>query len=203
MSPGLRSRKVHHVKQSLEREGSYRANQGEIWDEISAKARRMNSESATMSMHEMYENKAESMQDIANHFKLSEKQVGAVFVINGEIVGMDSFGKSETYAKVHKKLIDSYALDAIDLARANAGKNIQKKDVKRFLDDIKNLKPEEHKAVQLGFDLRLESENLVGFVFGLEQNILHMSIFNKMRETVERNFAMERFFQRLRRRGRE
>ena len=37
-----------------------------------------------------------------------------MFLINGKIVGLDSFGKQTTFSKVFKKLIESYALDAID-----------------------------------------------------------------------------------------
>jgi hypothetical protein len=40
--------------------------------------------------------------------------VGAAFLIDGKVVGIDSFGKPDTFSKVFKKLLESYALDAID-----------------------------------------------------------------------------------------
>jgi hypothetical protein len=48
--------------------------------------------------------------------------VGAVFLINGKVVGLDSLGKPDTLSKVFKKLVQSYALDAIDfLDRTHEG----------------------------------------------------------------------------------
>jgi hypothetical protein len=35
-------------------------------------------------------------------------------LIDGKVVGIDSFGKSDDFSKVFKKLLESYALDAID-----------------------------------------------------------------------------------------
>ena len=36
-------------------------------------------------------------------------------MINGKVAGMDAFGRADTFEKVFSKLVDSYALDALDL----------------------------------------------------------------------------------------
>jgi len=200
MAPSMRTRKAFHVKQSLERNGSYRADQSDIWEEISAKAQRLQSESPTMSMNRMYEDKSTSLQDFFEHFKLEAKHVGAVFAINDEIVGLDSFGKPETYAGVYEKLLNSYALDAIDWLNVKEGSGtLKKQDVETFLESIKNIQPDEHKPVQLGTDYRLESGRLIGFALSFEKDILHLSVFNK-RDRMGNRPGMRRFSQRMRNR---
>jgi hypothetical protein len=62
------------------------------------------------------------VEEYNRHFRPIEGQVGAVFLINGRVVGLDSFGKPDTLARVFKKLVQSYALDAIDfLDRTHEG----------------------------------------------------------------------------------
>jgi hypothetical protein len=60
-------------------------------------------------------NKA-SLNEYTRNFKTIDGQVRGIFLIDGKVVGMDSFGKPETFSKVFKKLLESYALDAIDRA---------------------------------------------------------------------------------------
>jgi len=35
-------------------------------------------------------------------------------LINGQVAGMDAFGRPDTFSKVFRKLLESYALDNID-----------------------------------------------------------------------------------------
>ena len=67
-----------------------------------------------MAMANIYEKDRPSLDEYVKHFSVQDKQVGAVFLINGEEVGLDTCGIEETFAKIFKKLVESYALDAID-----------------------------------------------------------------------------------------
>jgi hypothetical protein len=42
-------------------------------------------------------------------------QVGALFSINGGVIGLECFGYDGTFERFFSKLVKSYALDAIDL----------------------------------------------------------------------------------------
>jgi hypothetical protein len=114
MSGNLRARKAEQVHHNLRTNMEYVADQRAIWDEISEKATRMEAESPSMAMSAMYENKATPLEEYTKNFRPIEGQVGAVFLINGNVAGLDSFGRPETLSRVFKKLIQSYALDAID-----------------------------------------------------------------------------------------
>jgi len=56
-----------------------------------------------MAMSAIYERQSGSVEKYTRQFRPIEGQVGAVFLINGRVVGLDSFGKPDTLSKVFKK----------------------------------------------------------------------------------------------------
>jgi len=179
MSPSMRARKAGQVHQSLRMRGESRADQGAIWDAVDEKAMRMEAPSPTMAMEEMYKKNVGSLKDYQKHFRLATGQVGAIFMINGEVVGLDSFGRPDTFAKVFAKMIESYALDALDWFDPEIQKKALKKDAAAFVDKVLTAKQEPHKPVALGTDLRIESETVTGFALSYEAEILHLSAFKR------------------------
>jgi hypothetical protein len=104
MSPALRAMKAEHVGRSVRETGTFRSDQGRIWEEISGKADRLAAESPTMAMADLYQKERSSLSLYVKHFRSVEMQVGAVFLINGKVVGLDSFGRPETLANVFRRL---------------------------------------------------------------------------------------------------
>lgn len=179
MASTLRAMKARQVQESVTHSGRYQADQLAIWDEISAKAERLQVESPSQAMSSIFKKKRNSITDYVKHFRLVDTQLGAVFVINGEIVGTDTFGKSETFSDVFEKLVESYALDAIDwFDEAKKGK-VFKKDVDKFLKASQNARIRHRPSVGLGTDIRLESEELTGFSLALDDKVLHLCIFSQ------------------------
>ena len=123
-----------------------------------------------------------------------ESQVGAVFLINGKVVGMDCLGKTDTFAKVFKKLIESYALDAVDWFDPKTEVEGLRSGVDSFLKVIAGAKTENHKSVGLGIDLRLDSPGCVRFALAYGE-ILHLSVFAKDKKSgnFETGSRMQRF----------
>jgi len=135
-----------------------------------------------MAMAGIYEKDLPSLQEYLRHFSLIGFQVGAVFMINGKVVGMDAFGKPETFSKTFRKLVQSYAMDAIDWLEQGDVPKSSRTDVTNFTKGVLNCKMETHDAVGLGTDYRLESERLTGFALGLDGKVVHMSVFARERD---------------------
>jgi hypothetical protein len=114
MSANLRANKAVQVHQNLKSFIGFKSEQREIWDEIEEKANRMKAKSRSMAMSHIYEVNKASLDEYTRNFKVIDGQMGAVFLIDGKVVGLDSLGKPDTFSKVFKKLLESYALDAID-----------------------------------------------------------------------------------------
>jgi hypothetical protein len=127
-------------------------------------------------------------------------QVGAVFSINGKVVGLDSFGKPETFAKVFKKLLESYALDAIDWSETEGASKTLRSKVTKFLKTAEAATVESRPSVGLGTDFRLESRNLNGFALAHDDRILHLSVFARDNDHREEPYSsrMQRFSSRRR-----
>jgi hypothetical protein len=200
MAAQLRAMKSEQVHHSIRTSDDYYSDQAAIWREISKKARRMRAESPTMAMSEIYEKKRAALDGYINHFRLVEMQVGAVFMINGKVVGVDCFGKPETFSKVFRKLVESYALDAIDWQKQDRYGKALKSDVTKFLWAASAASVESRPSVGLGIDYRLESYSLTGFALAHEEQVLHFSVFarrnghheNRYRSRIQRYSARRR-----------
>ena len=103
-----------------------------------------------------------------------------MFLINGRIVGLDSFGKRSTFAKVFAKLLDSSALDAIDWYEPDCTPPTQEPDIQAFINAIASAHKENYRAVSLGTEIRFETQQSAGFVLEYNQSILHLSAFTKI-----------------------
>ncbi len=204
MSHKLRALKAEHVHISKKLHNSYRSDQGALWNEIHCKAQRLNAMSETGAMAFMYEKERPTLREYARHFNAGENQVGAVFVINGTIVGLDSFGKAATFSKVFKKLIESYALDAIDWLEEETATQekteVSGDGVSAFLENITHADVQTSPSVALGKDVRLESDHTIGFALEYEGALLHLSAFAREKKAAGQtpHSRMERFSRRRR-----
>jgi hypothetical protein len=177
MTSELRAMKATQVHDSLRHSGSFRSDQGAIWDGIARKAGRRGAESPSMAMAAIYEKERVSVDDYVKPFRVVDGQIGAVFMINGKLSGLEAFGKPATFSRVFKKLLESYALDAIDYFDPDKVEKPNRSEVTRFLKESLSAPVEVRKAVGAGADCRFETRRLTGFALGLDDQLVHLSIF--------------------------
>jgi hypothetical protein len=53
---------------------------------------------------DLQKRKTMAIDDYLENFAMVDSQIGAIFLINGKVVGMDCFGKSGTFEKRLKRL---------------------------------------------------------------------------------------------------
>ena len=165
---------------------------------------RMEAPSPTGAMAAIYDKEMPSIEEYVKHFRLIDSQVGAIFMINGKVVGQDAFGNPGTFSDVFKKLLESYTLDAIDWYDPDNEHKALKSEVTRFQKSALSatasagIRP----SVGLGTDFRLESRKVTGFALALDDQLLHVSIFARA-DGGDRDVAdsrIERFSRRRRNR---
>ena len=202
MSSNLRAMKTEQVNFSVRSSGEFRADQGAIWDGIAEKAVRMEAPSPTGAMAAIYDKEMPSIEEYVKHFSLIDSQVGAIFMINGQVSGLDAFGKSGTFSKVIRKLLESYALDAIDWYDPDKEYKALKSEVTKFRKAALSADAESRPSVGLGTDFRLESRKIIGFALALDDQLLHVSIFARAdsRNRDAADSRIERFSRRRRNR---
>ena len=86
------------------------ADQGEIWDDIAMKSARMKAASPTSAMDSMYESYEASIGGFLEAFRPSKDQSGAIFAIDGEVIGFDLFDHPSTFEKLFSKGVDQCGL---------------------------------------------------------------------------------------------
>ncbi len=130
-----------------------------------------------MAMSEIYRKERPAIDDYLENFAMVDSQIGAIFLINGKVVGMDCFGKTATFEKIFKKFVESYALDAIDWYDEKVESKRSKTKVDNFLKTANEAQVETHPSVGLGTDCRLDSNKCTGFALSHDDQVLHLSVF--------------------------
>ena len=180
-----RARKAAHISDSLRMSGTRRSKQGEIWEDIAVKSARMGTHSSTDAMADMYVNHNNLLSEYMAAFQPEDNQVGAVFSINGQLRGVEIFDFSNSMKKLFKKLIGSYALDAIDDATETS--NTEDISVKKFLNNIKNADCSSYPAVGEGEDIRINDKKISGGALIARDRIIHLCAFNSINSTTQQD----------------
>ena len=109
-----RARKSSRVSSNLERGLGRQANQSAVWQEVGELRDRVaGSHSPSGALDHAYRDHSKTLNQYVGAFRVAADQVGAVFAIDGEVVGLEAFDSTRPYQVVADKLIRSYALDAI------------------------------------------------------------------------------------------
>ena len=108
-----------------------------------------------------------------------EDQAGAVFAINGRVVGMDIFDDAVTFEQFLPKLIQSYAIDALDVRQPNIydKRESSVRDIRDFIDEASMEAVKIFPAVGLGNDLRLGGERISGGALVVNEAVVHLCAF--------------------------
>jgi ARG and Rhodanese-Phosphatase-superfamily-associated Protein domain len=178
-----RAGKMAQVTASLVQAGSRRSDQMAIWNDIAEKSERLAVSSATSAAEAMYVSHSDRLEEAAAALAPVDTQRGAVFAIDQRIVGLELFDRADTFRKLLPKIVQSYALDSIDLAAQaerspRAGSDLTSRaGVENYLRRAGEAAIKEFPALGLGKDLRLVTPELSGGALGLDDVVVQFSAF--------------------------
>jgi hypothetical protein len=180
MHSSLRREAQEGVRFSMSRGAGYRGDQGRVWDAVAETAARLRVDSPTMAAAEVFERYEGDLDAYLKDFGCMQHQVGAVFAIDGQVVGLEAFGSPDTFGRFFAKLVKSYALDAIDAdGKKEEAKAAPTDQARRFLASAVKVKTKSHRSVGLGETLTLESRIAAGTALANEGRLVHLSAFRK------------------------
>jgi len=158
--------------------------QTEVWDRVARKNEALGVPSETRAMHEAYKLRQEDVDAYVKQFQPLKTQVGAVFAIRGEIVGLDLFDDAGTLEKMYPKLVRSYALDAISPepnVKTSAGapeKPAPDMDSARgFLASAREARGKSYPSQGEGRDLRVQGWKVSGASLIVKGAPVHTAVF--------------------------
>jgi len=172
----LRRKKAAYVAENLSAAGSFESNQHEVWEEIDRKQARMGSRSQTDAMHDVFSQYERELDDFITGLKPMDGQIGIAVYINGSFNCMDIFGHPEVLERLWKKLLKSYAMEALELKKESK-KNTQHQHVEQLLTALREAEFMNYPSVGLGQDVRLKSRHYIAAGLVADDVILHLAAF--------------------------
>lgn len=169
----MRMAKMSSVTENLERFDSAESDQGEVWRHISAKSMRLGSSSRSEAMSGIYDRQRDRVERYLSTLKPQDNQVGAVFAINGEIVGCEFFDDPKIFAHYQRKVTSGYVLDAIDRSEESSTKVVGLEDVRKVLHRLKHSPTFNHSGIGLGENIRIKDSHFVGAALTFDGVVLH------------------------------
>jgi hypothetical protein len=177
-----RSRKARRVTEAMNRSGSRRTDQGEIWQDIEIKANNLGVNSPTGAAAAIYEHNRSRLDRYREAFQPVANQTGALFAINGRAVGFDLFDSIKPLQTMLSGLVQSYALDAIDTDSDPAPAAAPTETAASMLADCAEAIANRFPAVGAGRDIRLQGNGVAGGGLVVEERVIHLCAFRVAEE---------------------
>ena len=103
------------------RGAGYGGDQGRVWDEVEQLHGARERSSATGAMRDAFVSRRHDLAEYLEAFPVIDGQHGLLVLLGGEVAGVDFVSRTAAYAQVHRKLLQSYALEALMLERGGQG----------------------------------------------------------------------------------
>ena len=197
--PDLRKLKHGSVYDSLRFGGSYRSDQGRIWQSVRGKLSAMKVGSATSNIEEAYSAHESPIKGFTDNLAYPEGACGVVAAIGGSFVCADLFDSAATLEKLWTRLVSSYAMDALEASwrrrRARAGASaappggpssatkaeekspLTEKEAAEFLQIPEDAETEVFASPGLGSNVRFRHNRCSGHALVYEGTTVHAAVF--------------------------
>jgi hypothetical protein len=165
-----------------------------LWRAIADKASKLDVRSPTGAMRDIYEQHGRRVGDYERAFEAVEGQLGAVFAIGDRIVGLELFEHSDVLRKMLRKIVRSYALDAIESGKSDTVPAAEK--AREFVTEVGEGRIEVFPAVGLGEDARVLGRRVNGAALVTDDRVVHLCAFRtdgRSAESEEEDADAERY----------
>lgn len=185
MPARIRARKAEQVYHCRMATGEAFADQAALWHEIAVMQRVMDVDSPTGAMADIYDRFDATLRDYEQAFEPLENQVGALFAVNGCIVGLDVFDYARTLRLFFPKLLRSIALDAISDFQPQFTP-LSSGAVQDFIRRIAHAEAQAFPSVGEGEDVRFRAAGVVGAALVARDRMVHLCAFTSPERSDER-----------------
>ena len=156
--------------------------QGEVWNSISEFESRNSLRSPTSALNDSFENLKYKQDDYLNEFKIVEGQNGVIFIVNGELKGLELFYNHSIYKEYHEKLFRSYIIEAI--VENSSEDNIERVELMRTLEKISDSTVKSNKSIGLGDNLKFSNDFGSGSSLVYDDELIHMAFLKALDDII-------------------
>jgi hypothetical protein len=172
--PRLRGRKNERVREQLDAALAPRADQGEVWAEVTRVSAALDTESPTQALHGVFERHRGRLGEVAGKVPMHCSQVGMLAAVGGRFVVLDLVARVEAFARLQPRLAQGYALDALT---ADAAPAPSLQDARDFVALLLEAPAQRSPAPGLGEHLRFAFGGLGGTALAHDGGIVTLSAF--------------------------
>jgi hypothetical protein len=174
MPSSIRCRKMQYVSNSLRTVQKFDSQQGDVWKDIQGVQQRSGIVSKTKALKDVFEAKANKLDEYIQAFPLQSGQQGILFFNGSAILGLDVVSLATAYKDLHPKLIRSYTLDIPETASHEKPALEQAKD---FIMQLVNCNESHYPSPGYGTDYRYEDTTINGSALLHQKNVIHAAFF--------------------------
>jgi hypothetical protein len=158
----------------------FRADQSEVWRDVEERMAFARAYSETAAYSDYVETRRGPVDALGEAFRAVPNQVGFVASIAGEVAGLEAVGRPDVFARVFRRLLGGYAIDAVDAdfvrARSLQEPAARFESPERFLDALRSAHVRSAPSLALGSDLRMEGIGVEGCALEAGE-LVHLSAF--------------------------
>ena len=176
----LRRSKSENVSENLKTSKTYNANQGQVWQDVVHFQRKMNVDSATSNLSDVYDRYRSEFDEGIKKLHAEDRANGVILFSKKEIIHTDYFASAALYSHYFPKILRAAALELYGIAPdKDSLKEAQAKYVLlEFLDSWEETSKEAHPGVGVGTEKRAVTNGLAGMELRYNENLIHCGIFN-------------------------
>jgi len=175
----LRKRKSAAVHCSLEASACHASDQGAVWDEIEQLHQQADSgaKSRTRAMKDAFDERQRELDEFSRDVQCRDGQCGLLAVVGDRVEGADVLSRPEAYERLHRRLVESHAMDFLVRKRGQSRKPADREAPARFLAEAAKAEESVHDSPGLGSDHRLRFRWGHGSALRVEETIVHLALF--------------------------
>ena len=160
-----------------------RSCQSTVWNSIADLERKTAFKSRTSALHDNFVSHRPKLNEYLRNFRLEYGQSGAIFIINGQIKGLELFANPSVYQDYHEKIFRSYIMEAITDYQSKYTYVID--DVREFLREVS--RSEFRRSESKGIGRHLKFANNFGYGAALldGKDLVHINYFNNGKSTIK------------------
>lgn len=180
MAKSVRAAKAYSVSHSLREEGTYRSDQGEVWSNISELHAQVGSASPTHAMRDAYSRVQPTLDRVTDTIpEPAARQRGSLVVVGNTVAGFDLLSRASAYRQVHRKLLESYAMDALVNKEAALSADSAERLATEFLGQalVAAAEAPSHPSIGYGEDVRFEGPGMTGSAIVHDGATIHVAAF--------------------------
>lgn len=189
VSHGMRQKMASRVATSLARGGRFDADQREVWGEVEARLAGSGTSSRTAAYADYIRSRTVDLDEIRRAFSPVPGQVGFVAAIGDGVAGLEVVGRPEVFECVASRLVEAYAIDALDPRAAHRGaprrwlrrgeearRPARFESPEGFLDAVATAPASSVPSLGVGEDVRIEGGEVTGCALAWER-LVHLTAF--------------------------